>query len=208
MIKFSLAIATIFLLGISSATFASGADGAFFASAGLGQAQHKVDFHQASSYGYSVDKNSTAGALRFGYVWLGKVDLGVEGGYADLGDIVLESRNQLFVHRSKSSFSGWLLGANGKFHFAGSDWNISARGGWMRSTEDDVVSLNAPDVSSNDKYSFSGNGWYVGTGLGYDFSPRFGLGVNFDNYHVRVRANGASPSHDVIVCTVGAEYRF
>ncbi len=194
----------------STSAFAANSTGNFFINVGVGQAQYHVG--RTDGLGYKLDEKDTAGALRFGYAWnvAPDFDLGVEGGYVDLGKLVAsyhyENADATYVvddHYDLGA-SGWLAGVNGKFNFA-DKWYASARAGWLRSS-----------VSATDRYSetgygseyqssdVTGNGWYGGAGVGYNLTRDFSLGLNFDNYHVK-RWTFES---NISAYTFTAEYRF
>src|SRR5690242_9629071 len=113
----TVALGAVLAAGSASAA-AADANGSFFINAGVGQAQYHVG--HADGLGYKLDDKDTAGAVRFGYAW--KVgngfDLGVEGGYTDLGKLVakdhIEYKDGTVVNdKVDVGTSGWLLGANG-----------------------------------------------------------------------------------------------
>jgi OOP family OmpA-OmpF porin len=56
--------------------------------------------------------------------------------------------------------------------------------------------------------SFSGDGAYSGVGVGYDITPHFSLGVNFDEYHGRATVYGTKAREAVSSLSGFAEYRF
>lgn len=184
--------------------------GAFFINAGVGQAQYHAG--RTDGLGYKLDDKDTAGALRFGYAWkvAGGIDLGVEGGYADLGKIVAKASDGVTSAKSDLGTKGWLLGANGKFHFE-KNWYVSARGGWFRSEQ--KARLVAVDVQTGATVAYAsadgeGDGWYGGVGVGYDFAPNFSMGLNYDNYHGKSKRQGVDTKGNIGVYTLGAEFRF
>ncbi|HET6804869.1 MAG TPA: outer membrane beta-barrel protein [Frateuria sp.] len=194
----------------SASAAAADANGAFFINAGIGQAQYHVG--RTDGLGFKLDDKDTAGALRFGYAW--KVgngfDLGVEGGYADLGKLVAKYNDGTTFAKTELGAHGWLLGGNGKYRFDG-NWFVSARAGWFRSEE--RMKAFAGDATTGavtiyDSADDRGNGWYGGVGVGYDFAPNFSLGLNYDNYHAKATLEGASAAGNVGAYTVSAEYRF
>ncbi|MFC5743803.1 outer membrane protein [Dyella tabacisoli] len=181
-------------------------DGSFFVNGNLGQSEYRASRHDWS------DRSDTAAAVRFGYTWYNTVDFGVEGGYVDLGKLT-NKYDALFYNVSQSvKVKGFLLGANGKYRFAG-DWYVSAHGGWFGSKTDFQTRVNFPNAGAS-SYSTNdtGNGWYAGVGAGYDFTPNFSLGVNYDNYHAKSNVRIGNVSQDITgnvgMYSVFAEYRF
>ena len=204
-------------LVMASATSAAATkDGGFFINAGVGQAQYHVG--HTDGLGYKLDEKDTTGALRFGYAWrvAPAFNLGVEGGYVDLGKLVANyhyenaAGDYVLNEHADLGVTGWLAGVNGKFNFAG-QWYVSARGGWLRSTGDATYRLNATGyVGDYASGNASGDGWYGGVGVGYDLTPDFSLGLNYDNYHAKAKINNALGTVDSSIgsYTFTAEYRF
>lgn len=198
-------------LAIASASAAAAdANGAFFINAGVGQAQYHVG--RTNDLGFRLDDKDTAGALRFGYAWrvAPAFDLGVEGGYADLGKLVAKYSDGATSSKSDLGATGWLLGANGKYRFEKNAY-VSARAGWFRSRE--KLEASAFDVANGQSLGHAstdgeGDGWYGGVGVGYDFAPNFSMGLNYDNYHVKAKLEGVSNTGNVGVFSLSAEYRF
>ncbi|MEI7036608.1 outer membrane beta-barrel protein [Fulvimonas yonginensis] len=184
-------------------------NGAFFINAGVGQAQYHVG--RTDGLGYALDDKDTAGALRFGYMWHASqaFDLGIEGGYVDLGKVTADYNDGTYVAHADLGATGWMLGINGKYGFA-SHWYVSARGGWLRSKGD--LKASAYDNSTHQGGYLSGNGdgdgWYGGVGVGYDFAPSFSMGLNYDNYHAKAAQDGVSVHGNIGTYMVSAEYRF
>jgi len=198
------------LVGASASAAAADANGAFFVNAGVGQAQYHVG--RTNDLGFRLDDKDTAGALRFGYAWrvAPAFDLGVEGGYADLGKLVAKYSDGTISSKSDLGATGWLLGANGKYHFEKHAY-VSARAGWFRSKE--KLEASGFDVAHGQSLGHAGtdgegNGWYGGVGVGYDFARNFSMGLNYDNYHVKARLEGVTSAVNVGVFSLSAEYRF
>ena len=189
---------------------ASAADGAFFIHAGVGQAQYHVG--HTDGLGYRLDDKDTASALRFGYAWqvADGIDLGVEGGYTSLGKLVAKYNDGTVFAKTDLATTGWMLGANGKYHFD-RNWYVSARAGWFRSEE--KIKMFVGDATNGittdyDSADGKGNGWYGGVGAGYDFTPNFSLGLNYDNYHAKAKIEGVSDQGNLGSFMLSAEYRF
>ncbi|HET6434057.1 outer membrane beta-barrel protein [Dyella sp.] len=208
--------AVVGALALASTSAFAGSTGNFFINAGIGQAQYHVG--RTDGLGYKLDEKDTAGALRFGYAWhVGPaVDLGVEGGYVDLGKLVASYHYQnaaadYFVdEHADLNATGWLAGVNGRFEIA-PHWYVSARGGWLHSSADATYSYRETGYTgAYASGSANGDGWYGGVGVGYDFTRDFSLGLNYDNYHAKADIDNALGSVDsnIGAFTVTAEFRF
>jgi OOP family OmpA-OmpF porin/outer membrane immunogenic protein len=154
------------------------------------------------------DDNDTGYLGNVGYRWAvsPNVLLGVEGGYAHLGDF---SPGNAPAGVGDASVKGWNLGVNGHFNVT-DNWYVSGRGGYFRAkarasylgpvitdpSGGTVVSVNRLDDTSNK--------WYAGAGFGYDFNPNFSVGLNYDYY----RAETAGQKFDPDLVSVSGEYRF
>ena len=216
--KFLIAAVGAALAAASATAAAADANGAFFINAGVGQAQYHVG--HTDGLGYQLDDKDTAGALRFGYAWnvANGFNLGVEGGYVNLGKLVAkyhaQSQDASVIVNEKADIeaSGWMLGANGKYTFS-NKWFVSARAGWLRSTGDatyryEEIYADAPRYSEYASGSADGDGWYGGVGVGYDFAPNFSLGLNYDNYHAKAKVEDVSAGGNIGTYMLTAEYRF
>lgn len=195
------------MIAASASAAASNADGAFFINAGVGQGQYHVG--HTDGLGYKLDDKDTAGALRFGYAWrvANGFDLGVEGGYADLGKMVAKVSDTTSYAKSDLAANGWLIGGNGAYRFDG-NWYVSARAGWFRSEEKLRAFAGNATATSYASTDGTGDGWYGGVGVGYDFAPNFSMGLNYDNYHTKAKLQGVSNSGNVGTYMLSAEVRF
>lgn len=200
----------------STSAFAANSTGNFFINAGIGQSQYHVG--HTDGLGYKLDEKDTAGALRFGYAWhvAPTFDLGVEGGYVDLGKLVASyhyenaAGDYVVDEHADLNATGWLAGVNGKFNFA-DQWYVSARAGWLRSKADATYRYSETGYgSAYASGNASGDGWYGGVGVGYDLTRDFSLGLSYDNYHAKAKVeNALGALHSNIGAYMfTAEYRF
>lgn len=144
----------------------------------------------------------TTYAINGGYRWKVGQDLGlgVDVGYNDLGNFKVKNAfnsNDVNLTSQRNALRGWTAGVNGKINV----WQglyFSGRAGvygWKGQGYDNQ-SINRHDL---DKVSY-----YAGTGVGYDFSEHFGLGLSYDYFHAK--KDHVSLSTDT--ASVTAEYRF
>jgi OOP family OmpA-OmpF porin len=192
------------LAAASTASFADTINGGFFINGNLGQSNYRVSKQDWT------DRNDFAEAVRFGYTWYNTVDFGVEAGYVNLGELGYKVKGGGYYFKDAIEGRGLLLGVNGKYRFAGK-WYVSARGGWMRSHATERLSSNYPGLpgfGGSESFSSNDNGWYAGAGVGYDFTPNFSLGVNYDNYHSKATFGDFDASANVAMYSAFAEYRF
>lgn len=188
-------------------------DGAFV-NVGVGSSRYDIN---RSSFD---DKKDTAIGVVGGYRWA--VDrpffLGVEAGYVDLGKMSnrYDYVDAYVSDHEKAEFTGKaiLIGVNGKWelpHY----WTITARLGLAHSrTESKIDYTVSSDVygysfSDRARQSSNDNGIYAGLGFGYDFTPEFGVTVNYDHYALKAKnITDDKRTVNVSVWGVAAEYRF
>lgn len=152
-----------------------------------------------------------------GYRWKAGPDagLGLEAGYADLGNYKLSnltSNGSVNQSSRQNALRGWMLGANGRINLL-PHWYIGAHAGYFHANNNGGVyngSLNQ-DLFHGGKRG----GYYAGLGTGWDFNDHFGLGVKYDYFHA-----SAGSIHDVPtnadfavrrstgIVSLDAEYRF
>lgn len=182
------------MVAVSGSCFAGDA-GDFFINGNLGQS----NFHD---HGFS-DRTDTSAAVRIGYAWKlspSTATMGVEAGYIDLGRASGTVATTQGNFDFSTKLSGPMLGVNYKYTLNNKIYFLG-RGGWFRSKFDASAAI----LGSK---SFSGDGTYVGLGVGYDFTPNFSLGVNFDEYHSRATVFGVRAKDGVSSIAGFAEYRY
>ncbi len=226
-------------LAFVPATFAQDAppsSGNYQSSQPLGSGNWLIDLSVGRTDGYSRNSDfgsgfgSGSGSLfnnkngrRTGYSVLGgyrwkvgpDLGLGVEAGYADLGNYKLSnlgssgSVNQL---STQNALHGWMLGGNGRINLL-PQWYISAHAGYFHANNNGGAyndTLHQDLFHGGDR-----GGYYAGIGTGWDINERFGLGVKYDYFHA-----SAGSIHDVPtnadfgvrrstgIVSLDAEYRF
>src|SRR6201991_5387727 len=132
----------------------------------------------------------TGYGLLGGYRWKVGPDLGlgVEAGYADLGNYRLndgfESGQDVNEKSTRNALRGWMVGVNGKINLV-PQWYISAHGGYFRANDNNQNYNN----SVGQDLGFSSGGrpnrgsWYGGVGTGWDINEHFSVGANYDYFH-------------------------
>jgi hypothetical protein len=160
----------------------------------IGQAHVNVD---ASDVGDESD-NDTSWSLRGGYYF--NHYFGVEGFYSSFYDKSVDfDDGDGGTIEANAKLSGIGLGVVGKTDFGNDQTGffLSGRAGLMHAK----VEASATGIGSG---SDSSNKPYFGVGLGYDFSPKWGMSLNFDHQ------KGSSDDLSVTARTVsvGVEARF
>jgi hypothetical protein len=186
------------------------------------------DYHQNSSFGSGFGNGSgnlfsnkngrrTGYNLLAGYRWKVGPDLGLglEAGYADLGNYKLSnigSSGSVNQSSTVNALRGWTLGANGRINLL-PQWYISAHGGYFHANNNGGAyndSLNQVLFHGGDR-----GGYYGGVGTGWDINNHFGLGLQYDYYHASAGKlyDLASDSDFAVrrstgIVSLQAEYRF
>jgi opacity protein-like surface antigen len=164
--------------------------GGFFINGNIGESS--LD-HQ----GYNDNDTGYMGNIGYRWAFSPSVALGVEGGYSDLGKF---SPNNPSDGLGQASVKGWTLGVNGHFNFT-PEWYVSGRTGIFHSDLKGQY-FDATDTIVN--VDDTANKFYVGAGVGYDFSNNFSVGLNYDYY----KANKNGLNLDPSLVSVSAEFRF
>jgi opacity protein-like surface antigen len=186
---FAIALATAGLAASPALSHAADAGG-FFINGNIGESSLDHGPYNDNDTGYMGN---------IGYRWAlnPSVALGIEGGYTDLGKFAPRNGQEGL---EDASIKGWNLGVNGHFNFT-PEWYVSGRFGWFGSD------LKGQYYDANDAIvtvDGTANKYYVGAGIGYDFSNNFSLGLNYDYY----KANKNGLNLDPSLVSVSGEFRF
>ena len=170
----------------------------------------------------SRDGRKTGYSLTGGYRWkLGeRFGLGVEGGYADLGNLRVRNAfndDPVNQRETNNELRGWLAGANARVNITPA-WYVGARGGYFRATDNNADYYNSfrEELGIEDGGNDGRNSWYAGIGTGWNATENFAVGVHYDYYRaksgsVRDTATGIEfdgPKRSTALLGVTAEYAF
>jgi uncharacterized protein len=115
-------------------------------------------------------------------VWRWNDTLGIEGGYTRFGDFEGDFDTIEGTGKAELGIDGFTLGLN-FLSRTGGDWFITGRAGvWAWDSE---LKVEVPGSARLDLDS-DGNDFYIGAGIGYMFSERFGAGLGGTYYSVDV----------------------
>ena len=156
-----------------------------------------------------------------GYRWkLGQnLALGLEAGYADLGNFKLQNTfngDKVDQTSTTQALHGWLLGANGRINLT-TGWYLSGRGGYFHANNyNHVYSAEVDQNLGTVTTAKAGRGsWYAGVGTGWDINEHWGIGVSYDYYHAnagKVRlvdgSETATLKRSSSIVSLTGEYRF
>jgi len=187
LIAATLAVAAVF-------PFAAQADASsqthdFFVAGNLGQSNVRDSF---------THKNGVFQNVRFGWRWNGIV--GTEVGYAYLGRPKLEIADASTTVKTQAA----TVGVTAKYDFV-PNWYVTGHAGYARTRS--IVTGTAGDFTATSR-SWN-NGWYGGAGAGYNLTSHASLGLNYDNYHVKVGRKGdGRGAANIAAYSVSYEYRF
>lgn len=150
------------------------------------------DFDLDTGFG-SAEADDSSASLRGGYYFT--PNFAVEAFYTRYGEDDLDGLD--------SKFDGAGVGIVAKKNFgADSDgFYISGRAGVVQQR----VELSAPGEGSVSDKDVAA---YVGVGVGYDFIPEFGIGLNYDYVDATIDFDGSDIDVKTQSLTLGAEYRF
>jgi len=213
-------LTTAAAVALSFASFGAHAasEGTFIGVNG-GQANYDIshsDYH---------NKTGTALGAVVGYRWA--VDrpfyVGVEAGYVDLGNVTSKDEwgstiaGNVYRNVDKYKLEGKavLVGANGKWELP-HHWTITARLGLAHSrttysySQSYYINGHLQDTFKPfPKESSTDNGIYAGIGFGYDFTPNFGVTLNYDNYSLKAQdITEDKRTVNIGVWGAAAEFRF
>ena len=195
-ILFVTAFAAAGLAALPIASHAAEDNAGFFINGNVGQSTLDKGIY---------DDDDTAYGINLGYRWslAPNFALGVEGGYTDLGQWSPRSTAIAALPAGEflndAELSGWTAGINAHWNLSDT-WYLSGRTGLFRADiKGDQLVAGLP-VGTDD----TSNKWYAGAGVGYDFSNRFSVGLNYDYY----KADKNELKFDPSVVSVSAETRF
>jgi outer membrane immunogenic protein len=200
--------------------------GNWFIDANVGRTNgfNNHDFGNLSGFDFAHGQRGrrTGYGVEGGYRWKVGPDLGlgVEVGYADLGNYLVKNlfnSNPVNQTSSVNALHGWLVGVNGRLNLV-QGWYLSARGGYFH----------ANDYNHAYPYTIGGNlgsltngraghdSWYAGVGTGWDVNDHFGIGVQYDYFHANAGrvtdpitgATAADLKRSTGIASIKAEYRF
>jgi opacity protein-like surface antigen len=198
------------LLAPVTAAFAAQNDGGFFVRGNIGQSDYRVSGSEFSS---NTDTGWDVGA---GYRWATSSGMwGIDAGYVDLGQAnpnknLLRNEGYDATVGGKAATHGWTIGGNYMYKF-NDNWNIQARTGLAFTTTRLTINVDTPYESYQARANNSDTSWYVGVGVGYDFSRNFGVSLNYDFYGLSYNFNnkfGRSTGDSSSLLSLGAEFRF
>lgn len=207
------------LLAVVPATHA--ADQGAFISISAGQSRSQIDRD------FAPNRIGRAFATLAGYRWAvnSRLSLGVEGGYAALGEAnyhLVEPYSYTFyeggtvsgVDRERIAYKAkaYLLGINSQWN-VNDRWNLSAHYGWARYRTTLLVLGSSTFYDKKTQYDATSNdirnGRYFGLGVGFNVAEYLNLSVTADRYKPTYRQiYGDTFSYGINVWGLRAEYLF
>lgn len=159
-------------------------------------------------------------SVRGGYFF--NAYMGVEGFYSNYGEGNGEDRigvirggdepvEYISLNRVAEKVAAIGLGVVGKTDFGGDSRGvyINGRAGFVRAKTDvRWTSFSYAEDWHTTKFSDTSTKPYVGMGLGYDFTPNFGLSLNCDWTKAELAKDSIEVSAKLQTLTLGAEFRF
>jgi len=183
------ALAVAAVLPFAAQADASSQTNDFFVAGNLGQSNLRDSF---------THKNSVFQNVRFGWRWNGIV--GAEVGYAYLGRPKLDIGDASTSVKTQAA----TVGVTAKYDFV-PNWYVTGHAGYARTRS--IVTGTDGDFTAKSR-SWN-NGWYGGAGVGYNLTSNASLGLNYDNYHVKVGRKGdGRGAANIATYSVSYEYRF
>ncbi|NYZ61238.1 outer membrane protein [Luteimonas deserti] len=170
----------------------------------------------------SRDGRKTGYGLVGGYRWkvAQNFGLGVEGGYTDLGNLVVRNAfrdDDVNQRQDTNALRGWQVGGNARLNVT-PEWYLGARGGYFRASDNNVEYYNSvgQNLGLDSGRRDGRNSWYAGIGTGWNATDNFSVGVHYDYYRaksgdVRDPASGVTfegPKRSTALLGLTAEYAF
>jgi len=159
-------------------------------------------------------------SMRGGYFF--NTYMGVEGFYSNYGEVNGEDRigvisggaepvEYVSFNRVAEKVTAIGLGVVSKTDFGGDNRGvyINGRAGFVRAKTDvRWTSFSYVEDWHTTELSDTSTKPYVGVGLGYDFTPNFGLSLNYDWTKAELTKDSIEVSTKLQTFTLGAEFRF
>lgn len=237
LLSLAFACAGLAMAPVTFAQDASSGNGNYQSSQAIGSGNWLIDLSAGRTNGHSDNSNFGSGfgggsgdvfsnkngrrtgySVLGGYRWKAGSDLGLglEAGYADLGNYKLSNlgNNNGTVNQSsrQNALRGWVAGVNGRVNLI-PQWYISAHAGYFHANNDGGIYNGT--VNQDLFHGGKRGGYYAGVGTGWDINQHFGVGVKYDYYHVSAgRVHDMASNDDFAVrrstgiVSVDAEYRF
>ncbi len=170
----------------------------------------------------SRDGRKTGYGLVGGYRWkvAQNFGLGLEGGYTDLGNIVVKNAfndNDVNQRDDENALRGWIVGGNARLNITPA-WYVGARGGYFRASDNNVDYYNSvgENLGLESGGSDGRNSWYAGVGTGWNATQNFSVGLHYDYFRaksgdLREPVTGATfegPKRSTALLGLTAEYAF
>jgi len=163
-------------------------------------------WYVAADAGYAAldkgpyDNGNTAGGVKGGYRFAinPNTSLGVEVGYQYLGQVTARGLSD-DTSGTKSKLRGTTAGLDLRYNLSPS-WYGEVRGGAFYAQGQGLTD----NVNPQQYLQFNRTKYYAGAGVGYNITPQWSLGLNYNYY------DGSGRGVDLAsnVYTVNAEYRF
>lgn len=168
--------------------------GSWFAAGAIG----RTDGGSASTFGSgdfnlfrSADGRRTGYGVAAGYRWkvAPNVGVGMEGGYADLGNLKVTNvfdGDPVNERQSENALRGWHVGGNARFNPTQA-WYIGARGGYFRASDNNARYYNSvgQELGLVSGGSDGRDSWYGGLGTGWNVSSNLSVGVHYDYFRAK-----------------------